>query len=417
MTLRDDVRLADLGEVLVPASYATDARRLLPAARVVPVDPDLAVLARVRGRSTEIALVPPSFVDASVKTLSIEGQLFWDPRLDLARYPLRLPGRADVAGVARESLWDLVAAGEMIFGRGVQWRIEDRFGGDARPAFARVREVTRAADLAVATLEAPLSGAHNRYCQSCFVFVGNEAYISGVSDAGIDLVTLAANHIGDAGPRGVVDTVRVLDAAHIAHVGAGANEQDARRSATVSARGVRVAFLGYTDVPPVDYVATATRAGSAWLSHDDPAYASVRADVAAARRLADLVVVMPHWGIEYEEKPRGVEVDAAHAMVDAGADIVIGDHPHWVQSVELYHGGYIAYGVGNFVFDQMWSRETREGSLHHLYFVGKRLVAARIAPTLIDDYFQPRLLTPAEPEFRETLERIWRNSYIFDNGT
>ncbi len=415
LTLRDEVRAAELAEVLVPASYAAEARRLLPNARVVAVEPDDAVLSRVRGRSSAIALVPPALVGASVKTLVIDGQFFWDPRLDLARYPLRMVGRPE-AQMARDSLWDLVAAGEIIFGRGVQERVEDRYGGDARPAFAKVRDVTRAADVAIATLEAPLSGTRNRYCQSCFVFVGNEAYVAGVSDAGIDLVTLAANHIGDAGPQGVLDTVRVLDAARIAHVGAGANEREARRAVTLEVRGRRVAFLGFSDVPPEAYVATATRPGSAWLAHDDPTYATLRAEIAAAKRGADVVVVMAHWGIEYEDTPRPVEIRAAHAMVEAGADVVIGDHPHWVQAVELYRGGYIAYSVGNFVFDQMWSSETRQGSLHRLFFAGGRLVAVRIMPTLLEDYFQPRLLEPAEPAYRETLERIWRSSIIDDRG-
>jgi poly-gamma-glutamate synthesis protein (capsule biosynthesis protein) len=415
MTLRDDVRLAELDEVLVPASYYAVARRLLPSVRFEPVAPDSSVLARVRGRSTRIALVPPSLVDASVKTLSLDGQFFWDPQLDLARYPLRMEERPEAA-IAGDSRWEMVAAGEMIFGRGVQWRIEERFGGDARPAFAKVKDILRGADLAVATLEAPLSGSRNRYCDSCVVFVGNEAYVAGISDAGIDLVTLAANHIGDGGPQGVLNTIRVLDAAHVAHVGAGADLDAAHRPAVVETKGLRIAFLGYTDVPPIGYSATATRPGHAWLSHEDPSYAALRAEVALAKRDADLLVVMNHWGIEYEEKPRPAQMAAARAMVDAGADIVVGDHPHWVQSVELYHEGYIAYSVGNFVFDQMWSMQTREGSLHRLFFGGDRLMSVRIVPTLIEDYYQPRLLAPGEPQYRETLERIWRNSFVDDAG-
>lgn len=416
MTLRDEVTLAELTDVVVPASFEAEVRRLLPAARITPVTPDAAALARVRGRSTDIALVPPGLVDPSVKTLSIDGLFFWDRGLDLSLWPLRVLGHPE-ARAERDGLWEMAAAGEMIFGRGVQWRIEGRFGGDAKPAFEKVRDVLRRADLAVATLEAPLSGHRNRYCASCLLFVGNEAYISGISDAGIDLVTLAANHIGDGGPQGVLDTVRVLDAAGVAHVGAGANETAAHRPAVLEVRGTRVAFLGYTDVPPVEYTATATRPGHAWLSHDDPTYASLRAEIAAAKRGADLLVVMPHWGIEYEEKPRPVEVAAAHAMVEAGADVIIGDHPHWVQSVELYRGAYIAYSVGNFVFDQMWSVPTRQGSLHRLFFSGDRLVSLRILPTLIEDYFQPRLVEPGEPHHRQTLERIWRNSVVDGPGS
>ena len=138
----------------------------------------------------------------------------------------------------------------------------------------------------------------------------------------------------------------------------------------------------------------------------------MRADVAAARAVADLVIVVPHWGIEYEDHPRPWVVAAAHAMIDAGADVVLADHPHWVQSVELYGGHYIAYSMGNFVFDQMWSTETREGSIHRLFFDGARLISVRIQPTLLEDYSRPRPLAPDEPQFRETLERIWRGSRL-----
>ncbi len=164
-------------------------------------------------------------------------------------------------------------------------------------------------------------------------------------------------------------------------------------------------------MPPESYRATATRAGHAALVHAD-GYEAIRADIAAARRVADVVIVVTHWGIEYEDRPRPWIVEAAHAMIDAGADVVLGEHPHWVQSVEIYKGHYIAYSLGNFVFDQMWSIETRQGSLHRLFFDGTRLVSVRIVPTLLEDWHQPRPLAPDEPGYAQTLERIWRHSRL-----
>ena len=240
---------------------------------------------------------------------------------------------------------------------------------------------------------------------------GNERYAGAVASAGIDLVSLAANHIGDGGPKGVLDTIRVLDAAGVAHVGAGADTAAARRSVARTVLGHRIAFLAYDAIAPY-YGATATSAGSNILRHDDPTYAAVRMDVARASLDNDLVVVFAHWGTEYEDAPRADVVAAAHAMVEAGATVVIGDHPHWVQSVERYRGAYVAYGVGNFVFDQMWSDETRQGSLHELWFSGDRLVAVRIHPTLIEDYYRPRLLRPDEPAYRAVLARIWKHSRL-----
>ena len=323
------------------------------------------------------------------------------PRIDVA---------SDQVRVLAPYTWELVVGGEIIYGRGVQERVE-KYGDPARP-FAKVRDILRRADLAIATLEAPLSGEKNKYCDTCLTFVGNESYVTGIVDSGIKAVSMAANHIGDAGPKGVMDTMRTLAKAGIASFGAGADDEAARRPAILTTPGGRLALLAYADVPPEAYRATATRPGYAALVHDDKGYEAVRADIAAARRVADIVIVVTHWGIEYEDQPRPWIVNAAHMMVDAGADVVMGDHPHWVQSVEVYNGHYIAYSVGNFVFDQMWSTETRQGSLHRLFFDGTRLTSVRIVPTLLEDWHQPRPLSPDEPGYRQTMDRIWRHSHL-----
>lgn len=410
-SLREDVRLAELREVLVPRSLARAVRDRLPNVRAVELEDD-AVLPALRGAPEAVALVTPDRVDPSVKTLALDGVHFWTPGRPAYPLSVPLPGPPTVAELA--PTWDLLAAGGIIFGRGVQERVE-KYGDPARP-FAKVRELTRAADLAIATLEAPLSGDGNRFCADCMVFVGDERYVSGIVEAGFDALSLAANHIGDAGPRGVLDSIRTVAGAGIVAFGAGADEAAARRPALLERRGVRVALLGYSDVPPESYAATSARAGHARLSHDDPTYASVRADIAAARSQADVVIVVVHWGIEYEDRPRPWIVAAAQAMADAGATAVLGDHPHWVQSVEVYRGAYIAYSLGNFVFDQMWSIETRQGSLHHLFFSGSRLVSVRIVPTLLEDYHQPRPLRPDEPGYAQTLARIWRHSTFGPSG-
>ena len=324
------------------------------------------------------------------------------------------PGPVDIAGVdvpvTKYWTWELAAAGGIIYGRGVQQRVE-KYGDPGRP-FDLVRDIFQGADLAIATLEAALSGDANKPCNTCLVFVGNERYASAIADAGFDALSLAGNHIGDAGPQGVLDSIRAVRDAGMVPFGAGPDLASARKPAVLEVDGLRVALLGYDDVPPESYGATETRAGDAHLYHDDPRYAEVRADIAAARAVADLVIVVPHWGIEYEDRPREWVVSAAHAMIDAGADLILADHPHWVQSVELYQGRYIAYSMGNFVFDQMWSTETRQGSIHRLFFHGPKLMSVRIQPTLLEDYHQPRPLRPEERAYRETLDRIWRWSQL-----
>jgi poly-gamma-glutamate capsule biosynthesis protein CapA/YwtB (metallophosphatase superfamily) len=405
---RDDVRLADLREVLAPASWADEVRGLLPSANVVTVE-DAAILARVRSMRDATALVTPDLVDATVKTLSVDRLFYWDRAIDLARYPLQLSTHRSAQMPEREAVWEMLGAGDIVFARGVAERIL-RYGGDPTRPFHPTRHLTRAADLAVANLEGALSGYDSRYCNSCMVFVGNERWASALADAGFDIMSLANNHIGDGGRAGVLNSARALEAAGIAHFGAGADEAAARRPTVVTVRGLRVAFVGYTDVPPVEYGAGPGKPGSARLSHDDASYARIRQEIAAAKANADLVVVVPHWGIEYEDRPRPWIVAAARAMVEAGADVILGGHPHWVQNVEFYRGKYITYSVGNYVFDQMWSTETRQGSFHRLFFSGTRLVSVRIVPFLIEDFHQPRLYRTDEAGYRQTLERIWKHS-------
>lgn len=396
------VRTSELTWVIAPDRVAGSVSELLPEAHVVAVaDP----IERVRATG-EVALVPASMVSIAVKTLELDGRFIWRDR-DAVHWPLRVPA-GDPVVVA--DTWSILAAGEIIFGRGVQERIENRSGGDARAAFTEVRDRLRAADLTLATLEAPLSGDANRYCDSCMIFVGNERYAPAVADAGIDVVSLAANHIGDAGTRGILDTIRALDRAGIAHAGAAANAEAARRSVMTIAAGHRVAVLAYDGISGPWYGATRTLPGSNALAFDDPTFAKIRLDVARASLDAEAVIVLAHWGVEYEDHPRPEVVAAAHAMIEAGATAVIGDHPHWVQSVERYRGAYIAYGVGNFVFDQMWSDQTREGSIHELSFWGDRLVSVRIQPTLIEDWHRPRFLRPDEPAYRAVMDRIWSHS-------
>ena len=396
------VRTSELSWVITPQTIAGDVSELLPKAHVLGVaDP----IQRVRATG-EVALVPASLVSIAVKTLELDGRFIWRDT-DALHWPLRV--RTSEARPVADT-WSVLAAGEIIFGRGVQERIENRFGGNAKAAFTEVRDTLRSADLTLATLEAPLSGNANRYCDTCMTFVGDERYAPAVADAGIDVVSLAANHIGDAGPQGVLDTIRALDRAGIAHGGAGANAEAARRPIYTTVRGHRVAVLAYDGVSGPWYGATRTVAGSNPLAYDDPTFAKVRMDVAQASHAADEVIVLAHWGVEYEDHPRPEVVAAAHAMIEAGATAVIGDHPHWVQSVERYRGAYIAYGVGNFVFDQMWSEETREGSVHELSFWGDRLVSVRIMPTLIEDWYRPRFLRPDEPAYRTVMDRIWGHS-------
>ena len=131
-------------------------------------------------------------------------------------------------------------------------------------------------------------------------------------------------------------------------------------------------------------------------------------DVQTAKQHADIVVVAYHWGVEYVDLPSTRQIDLAHLTIDAGADVVLGNHPHWIQPVELYNGKFIIYAHGNFVFDQEWSPETKLGAVGKYTFYEKKLIDVEYLPIRIIDYGQPYFLSPEEGS--QILQKMKENS-------
>ena len=163
----------------------------------------------------------------------------------------------------------------------------------------------------------------------------------------MDLVTLANNHILDFGPEGITDSIKALDGAGIRHVGAGENREQAERLEILEVNGKRIGFLGTSRVyMSADWAAGPEHPGV--FSTYDPARA-VEA-IKTARGQCDYLVVYVHWGVERETEPKDYQRAMGHQYIDAGADLVIGSHPHVLQPVEYYNGKPIVYSLGNFVF-------------------------------------------------------------------
>ena len=367
-------------------------------------------------------------VDPSVKALGWEGSfLFGGERVATAdTWPLQAEFRAHPGGfldvpVSRydpSTAWTLIAGGDILLDRGVAVAIKASpagadfpFDGGTVTITSRckdcsvmgwdlprtrrtgnggaVRDLLTGADLAIANFENPAPDAFSFHASKT-VFTANPAYLSGLVDAGIDFVSLGNNHIRDAGAKGILDTIDNLDAVGIAHSGAGANLAAARTPALIEVGGQMVAILGYDTIAGGSF-AGPNRAGSAPMTAEN-----VRVDVAATRAAgASLVIVFPHWGTEYDPTPFAGQRKLAEAAIDAGADLVIGNHAHWAAGIETYKGKPIWYALGNFVFDQSWSEPTMEGITLELTFDGSRLVQVRMRPHLILDKAQPNFMDPA----------------------
>jgi len=264
--------------------------------------------------------------------------------------PTASPGATASPPSTPEASFTLVAVGDVMLGRSVGEAIG--LYGPSYP-FEQVAAALSEADVAFANLEAPIT-ARGLPAPKDYVFRAPPEAAEGLARAGFDIVSLANNHAMDYGVDGLLDTLDALGQAGVAFAGAGEDETGARQPAVLTVAGLRVAFLACVQVPDdsisgfgaESMAAGPARAGVAWAS-----LGSIVADVEAAAQVADLVVVSLHTGFEYQEAPSALQQELAHAAVDAGADLVLGHHPHVLQGLERYRGALIAYSLGNFVFD------------------------------------------------------------------
>ncbi|WP_238649338.1 CapA family protein [Paenibacillus piscarius] len=202
-------------------------------------------------------------------------------------------------------------------------------------------------DLTIVNLETPITtrgvGAKNKQ----FVFKGPPKALDALKAAGIDAVNLANNHTLDQGEEGLLDTLKHLNDRGIPHVGAGKNSQEAYSAQYFERKGMKIALLGFTRVMPViEWKAEAGKPGLASVYDSAEALKAI----AAAKQKADLVVVVVHWGRERMEQYDKTQQALGRSFIDAGADLVMGGHPHVLQGIEPYRGKWIAYSTGNFIF-------------------------------------------------------------------
>ena len=346
-----------------------------------------------------------------------DAALFGVDRVTTAgEWPLtaHLPDEDAADGFDPASTWTMFAGGDILLDRGVHQTIAIRGKGDDFPFDGGTAEITghtccsqfghrvpttrrtgnagamrdlmTKADLAIANFENPSPNTF-RWHTSGVVFSSDRRHLDGLVRAGLDYVSLANNHIGDAGRNGILQTIRNLERAGLVVSGAGEDLAAAREPGMLEANGVKVAVLGYDAIARY-YHARASRAGSAPLT-----LKTVREDVAKAREAgAEVVIVFPHWGVEYDATPFANQQKLARSIIDAGADMVIGNHAHWAAALEIHEGKPIWYALGNFVFDQTWSEPTMEGITLELTFRGAELVQAKMRPHVILDKAQPNFL-------------------------
>jgi poly-gamma-glutamate capsule biosynthesis protein CapA/YwtB (metallophosphatase superfamily) len=252
---------------------------------------------------------------------------------------------------------------------------------DAFP-FTHTGEYLRGFDLTVGNLECVVStlGAPQ---PKQYTFEAPVKSIERLVAAGFDIVSLANNHSGDYGKAAFSDMLGKLPGYGLTPLGGGLNRAAAHTPVIRKLHETTLGFLAYCEIEPQNFAATDASPGYAWLEA-----ASMRADIQAARPQADFLIVFQHWGIEYETVESGHQQELARAAIDAGADLVVGAHPHVVQPYETYQGKLIVYSLGNFVFDLMWG-VAAVGNVLALTVKGSRLVDWKLRSARIGDYGQP----------------------------
>jgi poly-gamma-glutamate synthesis protein (capsule biosynthesis protein) len=204
--------------------------------------------------------------------------------------------------------------------------------------------------------------------------------------AGFDILSIANNHIWDYGRPAFDDTIAILASSGVRAVGGGRTIDEARGPVVVTVRGTRIAYLAYTDILSASSQATPTMSGA--NRYDAMRMAE---DIARARMRADVVVVSFHTGTEYEPYHNATQERIYRAAIDAGADLIVGHHPHVVQDIERYKNKWIVYSLGNFIFDQNWSLATRQGMLLDVVVENGSIASLATRSVDISTQYQPSL--------------------------
>lgn len=276
--------------------------------------------------------------------------------------------------------------------------------------YDEVREELRRADIIFGNLEEPLTTSEapteNKNPESVragrdFVLKASAPDVAaGLREAGFTIVSLANNHMMDYREQGLLDTLSALRQAGVLAVGAGRRREEAHRATVVEVKGVRVAFLAFSDVVPSNYEAAAERAGVASTKETVDLIAAIK----EARGQADLLVLSLHWGTQATHTATERQHEVGRLAIEAGCDLVFGGHPHYLQGIEQYQGKPIFYSAGNFQFPTR-NPEAQESFIAMVVFRGRGVERIDLVPVLISPQGQPRIVR-GSPEGNRILAHV-----------
>jgi poly-gamma-glutamate capsule biosynthesis protein CapA/YwtB (metallophosphatase superfamily) len=305
--------------------------------------------------------------------------------------------QADSLGEVR-----ILAAGDVMLG---SWIDQVTRSKGWNYPFVQLDSIVNQADIFFCNLEAPF-GTNGAAFEKTYTFRVSPDLVQILAAGRINIVSLANNHMMDYGGEPLQTTIELLDKNNIYHSGAGLNLQEARKPARLAVKGKNISVACYSLTFPEEFWATDTSVGTCFPSHS-----FVFRDFKKFKSDSSILVVSFHWGGELQTMPKEYQIALAHQVIDAGADLIIGHHPHVIQGIEIYRGKVIAYSLGNFIFGS-YSESAKEGMLLEFWQGAAGIEKCRIYPLLVynrEVEFQPRLLVGESREkFFTYLQEISR---------
>ena len=280
--------------------------------------------------------------------------------------------------------------GDIMLGRGVEYMTNKQEKGDFRFPFLKIADETRKSDVLFGNLEGPISDRGIKV-GSIYSFRFKPEVIEGLIYAGFDILSLANNHMFDYQSIALEDTMNILKENDMDYIGAGFNKEEAFSLKIKEIKNTKIGFLAYTNLGPENWKAGEKNSGMAWISEND--IGEVAEYIKKAKEKIDVLIISLHAGEEYEENPNPFQISFAESCIENGADLVIGHHSHVVQEIEKYKDGWIAYSLGNFVFDQGFSEETMKSIILKVIIKDKKIKEIFSEDIKINKYFQPELVT------------------------
>ena len=268
----------------------------------------------------------------------------------------------------------ILTTGDVIPGRTVNFKMTQSH--DFTLPFHNTAAFLKNSDLTIINLEAPLT-VNCPVTTEGMVFCGNPRFTEGMLYAGIDVATMGNNHSLNYGWDGLDQTEKLL--ADTGILTAGFNRTAISNLSVKTVKELDVGILAYNIL-------------------DNPDRQIILAEIKNAKKEVDFLIVAFHWGAEYVKYPAAETRQLAYDAIDSGADLIAGNHPHWIQPIEVFKDKLIIYAHGNFIFDQEWSEETKTGIFVKTYLSGGKIADAEVIPIYISNFNQPEILAGQKKE-------------------